>query len=83
VLRDAIEYVRPAGQRKYTGDWLLYNILDLRFLQRRKSSEVARQLSVSEADLFRKQRVAVEQVARKIAEMEAHVPEQPVAAVEH
>lgn len=83
VLRDAIEYVRPAGQRKYTGDWLLYNILDLRFLQRRKSSEVARQLSVSEADLFRKQRVAVEQVARKIAEMEAHVPDQPVAAVEH
>lgn len=83
VLRDAIEYVRPAGQRKYTGDWLLYNILDLRFLQRRKSSEVARQLSVSEADLFRKQRVAVEQVARKIAEMEAHAPDQPVAAVEH
>ena len=83
VLRDAIEYVRPAGQRKYTGDWLLYNILELRFVQRRKSSEVARQLSVSEADLFRKQRVAVEQVARKIAEMEAHAPDQPVVAVEH
>ena len=83
VLRDAIEYVRPAGQRKYTGDWLLYNILELRFVQRRKSSEVARQLSVSEADLFRKQRVAVEQVARKIAEMEAHAPDRPVVAVEH
>ena len=83
VLRDAIEYVRPAGQRKYTGDWLLYNILELRFVQRRKSSEVARQLSVSEADLFRKQRVAVEQVARKIAEMEAHAPDQPVVVVEH
>ncbi len=83
VLRDAIEYVRPAGQRKYTGDWLLYNILDLRFLQRRKSSDVARQLSVSEADLFRKQRVAVDQVARKIAEMEAQAPDVPAVAAEH
>ena len=75
--------MRPAGQRKYTGDWLLYNILDLRFLQRRKSSDVARQLSVSEADLFRKQRVAVDQVARKIAEMEAQAPDVPAVAAEH
>jgi hypothetical protein len=32
--------------------------------------EVARKLAVSEADLYRKQKIAIENVAIKIAEME-------------
>lgn len=70
VLKNAIERTRPLGERKFTGDWLLYNILDLKFLQGQKVRDVAQKLSVSEADLYRKQRVALENVARTLAQME-------------
>lgn len=70
VLRDAIERVKPEGQRKFTAEWILYNILEMKFLQGRRVRDIAMRLAVSEADLYRKQRVAVEQVARIIAEME-------------
>jgi hypothetical protein len=53
-----------------TPEWVLYNILELKFLQGRKVREVARRLAMSEADLYRKQRVAIEAVARTLAEME-------------
>jgi hypothetical protein len=53
-----------------TPEWLLYNILELKFLQGRKVRDVARRLAMSEADLYRKQRVAIEAVARLLAEME-------------
>jgi hypothetical protein len=53
-----------------TAEWVLYNILEMRFVQGRKVRDVAHRLAMSEADLYRKQRVAIEQVARKIAEME-------------
>ncbi len=49
---------------------MLYNILELKFLQGRKVRDVALKLAMSEADLYRKQRVAIEAVAVAIAEME-------------
>lgn len=71
VLRDAIERIKPEGQRKFTTEWILYNILEMKFLQNRRVREVAMRLAVSEADLYRKQRVAIEEVAHAIRTMEA------------
>ncbi|MCX7681457.1 MAG: hypothetical protein N2508_05750 [Anaerolineae bacterium] len=71
VLRQAIERLRPEGQRKMTTpEWLLYNILELKFLQGRRVREIAQRLAISESDLYRKQRVAIEAVARALIEME-------------
>jgi hypothetical protein len=70
ILRKAIEQVRPEGERRFTGEWILYNILDMKFLEGKKVREVALRLSMSEADLYRKQRVAIEAVAKAIMEME-------------
>jgi hypothetical protein len=70
VLTEAIEKMKPSGERKFTSEWLLYNILELKFLQGKKVREVARRLAVSEADLYRKQKIAIENVAIKIVEME-------------
>ena len=70
VLTQAIERIKPEGQRKFTAEWILYNILELKFLQNRRVREVALRLAVSEADLYRKQRAAIEQVARAIVVME-------------
>jgi hypothetical protein len=71
VLRQAIEALRPGGERQMTTpEWVLYNILELKFLQGRKVREVARRLAMSEADLYRKQRVAIETVAGLVAQME-------------
>jgi len=42
----------------------------MKFIEGRKVREVAARLAMSEADLYRKQRVAVEEVARIILEME-------------
>ncbi len=71
VLKQAIERLRPDGQRQMTTpEWLLYNILELKFLQGRRVREVARRLAMSESDLYRKQRVAIEAVAHMLAEME-------------
>ncbi len=73
VLRQAIDKTKPDGDRRYTGEWLLYNILDMKFIQGKKVREVALKLAMSEADLYRKQRVAVETVAKSIMEMENQV----------
>jgi hypothetical protein len=70
LLRQAIESIRPEGERRFTGEWLLYNILEMKFLEGRKVREVALRLAMSEADLYRKQRVAIEAVAAAIVEME-------------
>jgi len=76
ILRQAIERVRPDGDRRFTAEWILYNILELKFLEGRKVREVAMRLSVSEADLYRKQRVAIEAVANAIIEMEKKAREE-------
>jgi hypothetical protein len=71
VLEQAIERQRPDGKREMTApEWILYNILELKFLQGRRVREIARRLAMSESDLYRKQRVAIEAVARTLAEME-------------
>jgi hypothetical protein len=70
ILREAIERIRPEGERRFTGEWILYNILEMKFLEGRKVREVALRLAMSEADLYRKQRIAVEVVAKTIGEME-------------
>jgi len=75
VLQEAIERIKPEGQRKFTTDWLLYNILEMKFLQGRRVRDVAMRLAVSEADLYRKQRVALEEVASAIREMEREAAE--------
>ncbi len=83
VLRQAIDQLRPEGERRFTTEWLLYNILELKFLQGRKAREVAARLALSEADLYRKQRVALQEVARVLLEMERRAREgQPAAPVQ-
>lgn len=83
ILRKAIDRVRPDGERRFTAEWILYNILEMKFLEGRKVREIAVRLAMSEADLYRKQRVAIEAVAEAILEMEqnatleeASMPEQ-------
>ncbi|NJN43730.1 MAG: hypothetical protein HC806_02650 [Anaerolineae bacterium] len=83
ILKEAIERVRPEGERRFTGEWILYNILELKFMQGRKVREVAMRLAMSEADLYRKQRVAIEAVGQAVAEMElqAHEEELEISGV--
>jgi hypothetical protein len=73
ILRKGIERVKPEGERRFTADWMLYNILEMKFLEGRKVRDVAMRLAMSEADLYRKQRVAIEAVARAITDMERGV----------
>ncbi len=71
VLSEAIERLRPGGERKLTApEWLLYNILEMKFLRGQKVREVAMRLAMSESDFYRKQRIAIRNLARIIAEME-------------
>ncbi len=71
LLADAITALKPDGERKMTSpEWTLYNILQLRFLENRKVREVAYRLSISEADLYRKQRVAIQAVTDQILKQE-------------
>ena len=78
ILREAIEQVRPEGERRFTGEWILYNILEMKFLEGKKVREIAMRLAMSEADLYRKQRVAIEAVARAILEMEHQAKDRSV-----
>jgi hypothetical protein len=70
VLKDAIERLRPEGDRKYTNEWILYNLLVMKYLEAKKVKEIANKLSISEADLFRKQKVAIAEAGKIILEME-------------
>jgi hypothetical protein len=82
LLRNAIEHVRPEGERRFTAEWILYNILELKFMEGRKVREVAMRLAMSEADLYRKQRVAIEAVAKAILEMEQEARREISAGLE-
>jgi hypothetical protein len=73
LLRRAVDRVKPSGERRFTTEWILYNILEMKFFEGRKVRDVAARLAMSEADLYRKQRVAVEVVAREIVEMESEL----------
>jgi hypothetical protein len=89
VLSRAIDRLKPEGQRSMTmTEWTLYNILELRFIQGHKARDVAPQLAMSEADLYRKQAIAIRQVAREMADMEQravheHAPTNPHPASQH
>jgi truncated hemoglobin YjbI len=75
LLRKAVDQVKPKGERKFTTEWILYNILEMKFIEGRKVRDVASRLAMSEADLYRKQRVAIEAVAKAILEMEVEIKE--------
>jgi hypothetical protein len=75
LLRRAVDQVKPQGERRFTTEWILFNILEMKFIEGRKVREVAGRLAMSEADLYRKQRVAVEAVAKAILEMETQSQE--------
>jgi hypothetical protein len=77
ILQRAIEQQRPdEGERRMTtAGWILYNILEMKFLQGQKVRDVARRLAMSESDLYRKQRVAIENVARSLATLEREASE--------
>ena len=70
ILKTAVDNIKPEGERRFTAEWILYNILELKFLEGRKVREVAARLAMSEADLYRKQRVALEEVSKVIIGME-------------
>lgn len=73
-LADAINELKPSGERNLMSpEWTLYNILQLRFLENRRVREVARRLSMSEADLYRKQRVAIEAVTDLLLRQEQEI----------
>ncbi len=75
LLREAIIHLRPEGERQYTNEWLLYNLMDLKFLEGWKVRDVAHRLALSEADLYRKQRMAITAISRQIIEIEKQVHE--------
>ncbi len=76
ILREAIDKIRPEGTRRFTLDWVLYNILEMKFLKGQKVRDVAKRLAMSEANLYRKQKVAIEVVAKTILEMEKQAREE-------
>jgi hypothetical protein len=80
VLRDAIEKIRPEGERRFTGEWILYNILEMKFLEGKKVRDIAMRLAMSEADLYRKQRVAIETIGHTIIKMEAQAQDQDIGS---
>jgi truncated hemoglobin YjbI len=71
VLTAAIERLRPAGEQKMTAsEWLLYNIIDMKFIRGLRVQDIARRLAMSESDLYRKQRVAITEVAKELLALE-------------
>ncbi len=83
VLGQALERLRPEGRQNFTApEWLLYNILEMRFVQGRRVREIADRLAISESDLYRKQRVAIGQLARVLSEMEQTNVVESIAAGE-
>ena len=76
LLRQAIETLKPEDESPQTAnESLLYTILDMRYVQGRKIRDIANRLAMSESDLYRKQRIAVEEVARSITMIEESLPE--------
>jgi hypothetical protein len=84
VLSQAISALKPEGQRSMlAADWVLYNILELKFIEGKRTKDVASQLAMSESDLYRKQRVAIDEVARILEEMERNSQQQVGETARH
>jgi len=78
VLDEAMARLKPEGQPSLSSvDWTLYNILEMKFVKGQRTRDIASRLAMSESDLYRKQRVAIEQVAQQIATMEAAEKDAP------
>ncbi|MBM3131187.1 MAG: hypothetical protein FJ009_21510 [Chloroflexi bacterium] len=70
-IAHAIETLKPDGQRSFTApEWLLYNILEFKVIQGMKVREIALKLAMSESDLYRKQRIAIQELSKTLATME-------------
>ena len=70
-IAHAIETLKPEGKRSLTApEWLLYNILEFKVLQGMKVREIALRLAMSEPNLYRKQRIAIQELSRTLATME-------------
>jgi len=78
VLSAAIERLRPEGERSMTAsEWVVYNILKTKFVQGRPIREIADRMAISESDFYRKQRMAIEQLAKTLIAMELEESESP------
>ncbi len=78
VLAQAIEGLRPEGTRSLTApEWVLYNILELKVIQGLKVRDIATRLAISESDLYRKQRIAIQEVAKAVQQMEQRDTKSP------
>ncbi len=72
ILTRVIEQLKPEGARSFTApEWVLYNILEMKVIQGRKIRDIAQKLAMSESDLYRKQRVAIHEVAKAVQQMES------------
>ncbi len=76
VLADAIERHRPMETAVDSSRVAVVHILEMKFLRGEKVRQVAMRLAVSESDLYRKQRIAIENLAAflLILEREAQDP---------
>jgi hypothetical protein len=71
VLDQAIELQRPPGDRDWRSqDWLIYNVLELRYIKKMRVRDTANRLYMSEANLYRKQNLAIEAVSDSLLRME-------------
>jgi hypothetical protein len=71
ALSEAIVRLRPSGEKSLMApEWMIYNILELRFIKGLKTRHVAQRLAMSESDYYRKQRVAIAEAARTLGDME-------------
>jgi len=77
ILTTAIERLRPEGERSMTAtEWVVYNILETKFIQARPIREIADRMAMSESDFYRKQRVAIDQLSDMVAKMELELTEE-------
>ena len=73
VIQKAIDQQRPVGDRKMLSpEWMVYNILEERFIERHKVRDAANKLALSEPDFYRKQNVAITAVADTLLDMEVN-----------
>lgn len=72
VLYRAIEALKPPETQRTltTKEWILFNILEMKFIRGLRIIDIATRLAMSESDLYRKQRAAIEAVAKVLASME-------------
>ena len=72
VVVQGLEQLKPTGEASLTNpEWTLYNILKLRFFDGKKVADVSRIMIMSQPDLYRKQRHAIQVLADNLLEREA------------